>query len=169
MTTQSQTTRGKGAPIGALVLLVIALALLLTMLPPLIYLRALVDGVLTPASSPLTSTPVVRLSSPIALVLLCVLTLLCISGIVLANIHRPRRLLLALGISLLASAVTTQIIALAWTSASDVLGSAWASTLAGTAGSYASWALPVSCIMVALAAVLFSIRVCIGIVERGRA
>lgn len=167
MANRTPTSPGRGTSV-LLVLLAIVLALLAALLVPLIYLNAYMDGVLAPAGSALASGRAAALASLVVLILLGVLALLCVGGIILASIHRMRRLPLTLGVSLLTTALLTAAIAFAWSTLTGLLGSEWATALAGTADSYASWALPCACLIAAVGAALVSVYACIRAGERGR-
>ncbi|MBM6676283.1 hypothetical protein H6A07_05945 [Olsenella uli] len=165
--TQGANARGGGA---AAALFSCTFVLLAALLVPLAYLSALMGGVLVPSGGPLgTSRLDAALCSPVTLAILAVLALLAAGGVVLACARRLRGVLLALGLSLVAVAALTTLVALLWAPITGLLGDAWGQALAGTSDFYASWALPCACVLAAVGAVLLSAYVSVRLVERSRA
>lgn len=161
------TKRGGGA---ATVLFSCTLVIFATLLVPLAYLSALMDGVIAPSGGALGADRLASaLCSPVALGVVAVLALVAAGGVVFASIHRLRAVLLALGVSLLVTAVLTALVAFLWAPLTGLLGDAWGQTLTGTSGFYASWSLPCACVMFAVGAVLLSAYVSVGLAERSRA
>lgn len=161
------TERGGGA---ATVLFSCTLVVFATLLVPLAYLSALMGGVIAPSGGALgTDRLATVLCSPVALGVVAVLALIAAGGVVFASIHRLRGALLALGVSLLATAALTALVAFLWAPLTGLLGDAWGQALAGTSGFYASWSLPCACVMFAVGAVLLSAYVSVGLAERSRA
>lgn len=144
--------------------------LLATLLVPLAYLGALMDGVLIPSGGPLgTSRLGAALCSPVTLTILAVLALLAAGGVILANARRLRGALLALGVSSIVVAALTTLVALLWAPITGLLDDAWGQALAGTSGFYASWALPCACALAAVGAVFLSAYASVRLVERSHA